>query len=168
MNTDSHSDKNPPSSGHQGEMANNELEAVLDTLNPHQRQIILQKIQSFSGPIPHPELLEGYERVQPGLAERIVAMAEKEQTMQLECDKAYVEGPIKATRRGQWMGFAIAIVFVIAATVLGILGRTAVAITLGGGTLVALVTIFVTNRPPRRSDQRDIYDGLNRRSEDLD
>lgn len=32
-----------------------------------------------SGPVPHPAILEGYERVAPGLAERIVVMAEKAQ-----------------------------------------------------------------------------------------
>lgn len=149
MTTNNQFDKNDALSSIHLESSGNELNEVLKTLNPHQRKIILQQIQSFSGPIPPPEHLEGYERVQPGLAERIVSMAEKEQASQLECDKIYVEGPVKATQRGQWMGFAIAIFFAIASTVLGILGETAVAITLGGGTLVSLVTIFVTNRPMR-------------------
>lgn len=149
MTKDNQLDRTDALSSIQREPSGDELNEVLDTLNPYQRKIILQQIQSFSGPIPHPELLAGYERVQPGLAERIVSMAEKEQAAQLECDKAYVEGPIKATRRGQWMGFVIAILFALASTALGILGKTAVAITLGGGTLVTLVTIFVTNRPVR-------------------
>ena len=34
---------------------------------------------SFSGPIPPPQFLEGYERVLPGSADRILTMAENEQ-----------------------------------------------------------------------------------------
>lgn len=40
-----------------------------------QQQISVQK--HWQGPLPAPEDLEAYERVQPGFAERIVAMAEK-------------------------------------------------------------------------------------------
>lgn len=155
MDPDSNLASNIPSPSLHQDISNSELDEVLGTLNPHQRNVILQKIQSFSGPIPHPELLEGYERVQPGLAERIVSMAEKEQEVQLECDKALVEGPIKATRRGQWMGFVIALLFLGAATALGILGERAVAITLGGGTLVSLVTIFVANRPLQKNKKTE-------------
>ncbi len=32
----------------------------------------------FIGPLPHPELLAGYEKASPGCAERIVEMAEKQ------------------------------------------------------------------------------------------
>ena len=32
---------------------------------------------SFSGPIPHPETLKGYNEIVPGAAERILAMAER-------------------------------------------------------------------------------------------
>ena len=35
--------------------------------------------QGFSGPIPHPEILKGYETICPGAAERIIKMAELEQ-----------------------------------------------------------------------------------------
>ena len=34
--------------------------------------------QSFSGPLPPPEVLEHYERIAPGTAERLLAMAESQ------------------------------------------------------------------------------------------
>jgi uncharacterized membrane protein len=40
---------------------------------------ITQQASSFSGPLPPPESLAEYERISPGFADRIVAMAEKEQ-----------------------------------------------------------------------------------------
>jgi uncharacterized membrane protein len=36
--------------------------------------------QQFSGPIPPPQILGDYDKVQPGFAERIIAMAEREQS----------------------------------------------------------------------------------------
>jgi uncharacterized membrane protein len=35
--------------------------------------------EQFSGPIPHPNILESYNRILPGAAERILSMAEEEQ-----------------------------------------------------------------------------------------
>jgi len=44
---------------------------------PHQVQQV--QLMQHIGPIPDPLTLEKYEEIQPGFAERIVAMAEKEQ-----------------------------------------------------------------------------------------
>jgi len=54
---------------------------------PHQQLLQLQQRQSmmmkaaqaysFSGPLPPPEILEKYNQVVPGLAERIITMAEQ-------------------------------------------------------------------------------------------
>lgn len=38
----------------------------------------MQEISGFSGPLPHPEILSGYEKVLPGSADRILCMAEDE------------------------------------------------------------------------------------------
>lgn len=127
------------------------LAEVLDKLDPQQKQIIIRSIQSisqesFSGPIPHPDILMGYDKVGKGFADRIIRMAEKEQESRHECNSALVKGPIKATARGQWMGFIIAILFLGAAVYLASIGQSWLAGILGGGTLVSLVTVFVTNK----------------------
>ena len=45
----------------------------------NKRQIRLTAAcQSFSGPIPHPDILEHYEKIVPRAAERILAMAEED------------------------------------------------------------------------------------------
>lgn len=48
---------------------------------------IATRHESFEGPLPHPEILKQYDATVPGLAERIVAMAEKEQEARLEIAK---------------------------------------------------------------------------------
>ena len=55
----------------------------------------------FSAPLPPPQVLAEYERVMPGLSERIVRMAEKEQEERFSIAKENV-GLVK---RAQWLGF---------------------------------------------------------------
>lgn len=66
------------------------LEEVLDGL-PEDRQdkirrivAVAQESSSFRGPLPHPSHFEGYNNVLPGAAERILAMAEKQQAYNIE------------------------------------------------------------------------------------
>lgn len=41
--------------------------------------ITREVMERYSGPLPHPKILSGYEQILPGTADRIVAMAEREQ-----------------------------------------------------------------------------------------
>lgn len=141
-----------------------EVSEAIKGLSPEQRQIVIQSIQavrqeSFSGPIPHPELLKGYESVKQGFAERIVSMAEEQQKHRFECENKMVEGTVSESKRGQWMAFIVAIIFVVAAVALGLYGHDWLAGVIGGGTLVALVTVFVTGRRSQSKDKRSRDEG---------
>lgn len=42
------------------------------------KQVVVEAIRSeFSGPMPPPSILSGYEKILPGAADRILSMAEK-------------------------------------------------------------------------------------------
>ena len=56
---------------------------------------------THSGPLPSPEILEGYERVSPGFANRIFEMAEREQKHRHDSDDAMVKGYFGSVRFGQ-------------------------------------------------------------------
>ena len=46
------------------------------------RQVVSEVVRSeFSGPIPPPSIIKGYEEVLPGAAERIISMAENRQNI---------------------------------------------------------------------------------------
>jgi len=84
-----------------------ELEGELD----EEERVIIQRVlrylkYEFSGPLPHPRILEQYDEVLPGLAERIVTMAEKEQGHRHAMDR----GIMGLFSRGQWFGFIMGIV----------------------------------------------------------
>lgn len=131
-----------------------ELAEILNTLPPEKQKGIIKEIQmlstvkreSFSGPLPHPQILRGYEDIKEGFAERILRMAEKEQEHRFECDDKMIDATISANKQGHWMGLTIAIVFAGVAGVLGFIGQTTVASIIGGLDIVSLVAVFVSNQ----------------------
>ncbi len=46
--------------------------------------------QRYSGPIPHPDILRGFEEILPGSADRIIRMAEKQSEHRQEMEKKMV------------------------------------------------------------------------------
>lgn len=106
-----------------------------------------------SGPLPPPEDLEHYERIQPGLAERIVAMAEK--TMALtegqtkhrqDLERTVIRNNIRLAYLGLLSGFIMGGGGLVAAVILIREGRE-----LGGGaafiaSLAALTGLFFYGR----------------------
>lgn len=138
---------------------NPQLADVLQNLPPKQREEIIQVMQtaikqeSFSGPLPHPDLLRGYDAIKSGFAERIVRMAEKEQEhrferekIQLDCDKKVISDAASESKRGQYFALIISVLFLIGSVVLALFGHDTIAGILGGGTLASIVTVFITGR----------------------
>jgi uncharacterized membrane protein len=78
--------------------------AVLEAL-----QIQLEQRQ-WSGPLPPPAILYQYEQVQPGLAERIVAMAETAATGEIKTRDKLATAEIEQSRTGQALAFLLTIV----------------------------------------------------------
>src|SRR5579862_2888708 len=63
---------------------------------------------SWSGPLPAPADLEHYNRVFPGCAERIMAMAESQSAHRQSLEKATVLGNLRQATRGQYIGAFLA------------------------------------------------------------
>lgn len=70
------------------------------------QQFVIQQ-QSFSGPIPPPAILEGYERILPGAAERILRMSESQSQHRQRLEQQVITGNIKAQSRGQHYAFIL-------------------------------------------------------------
>lgn len=77
--------------------------AVLEALRLQLEQ------QAWSGPSP-PSVLAQYEQVQPGLAERIVAMAETAATGEIKTRDRLASAEIEQSRAGQALAFLLTIV----------------------------------------------------------
>ena len=118
---------------------------VLDKL-PQELRLSVIEAASFSGPLPPPSMYRGYDEVLPGSAERILAMAEKEQNHRIGWENDALKASVRDTGRGQWFGLIIAMVCIGASTFLAINGHHAVAGILGGVSAITLVGHFIQRK----------------------
>ena len=70
-----------------------ELENIADNYSDNNKQAVVNSLHQeyFSGPLPHPTILNEYEKICPGLADRIVAMAEKDQKHNIDIRQKSLE-----------------------------------------------------------------------------
>ena len=118
---------------------------ILDAL-PENVRVSVMEASAFSGPLPPPSMYSGYEKTLPGSAERILAMAEKEQAHRFSWEDRALNANALETKRGQWFGFAMGIVCIFAAVVLAMSGREIVAGILAGIGAIGLVARFLEKK----------------------
>ena len=61
--------------------------------------------ESYSGPLPPPVLLRGYDEIVENGAERIFRMAEQQAAHRQELERMLLGGQDRRASRGQWLGF---------------------------------------------------------------
>lgn len=93
--------------------------------------------------MPPPALLEGYERLVPGAAERILVMAESDSRHQQQIEFAALRAAEAEVKRGQIFAFIIGLVALGASIGALALGSPVVAGVIGGTTVVGLVSAFI-------------------------
>ena len=74
--------------------------------------------QYYSGPLPLPEIMKGYNEIIPGSAERILAMTEKEQSHRHELETQMVDAEIKDGKRGMIFAFVLSFSAIAAAVII--------------------------------------------------
>ncbi len=117
--------------------------------------ISIRKDSSFSGPIPPPEILKGYNAVVKDGGERIVSMAEKQSNHRMQLEDHAIKEELKQSRLGQVFGFILGLVGFGLATTLAMFGHEAIAGIFGTTTIIGLVTVFVLGK---RAQQKDLAD----------
>lgn len=70
-----------------------DLDGHADLLGRKLETAIVTKSVQFSGPIPHPDTLKKYNDIVPGLADRIVSMAELDQRHIHEMERKSLDQP---------------------------------------------------------------------------
>lgn len=91
------------------------LEEVIDSqigdvISQKQREVVVARMTSFiqsehfSGPIAHPRHLRAYEEVSPGAADRIIAMAERQQEHMIDMDKGMLGAEVSDRKLGMLLG----------------------------------------------------------------
>jgi uncharacterized membrane protein len=105
----------------------------------------------FSGPIPPPSLLRAYEDATPGLADRIVKMAETQEAHRHSLEKLVIQSDIVQARLGLVAGFIVSMTAVIGGIVLILAGKDAAGLVAIIGALGSLAGAFIAAR--RRQQQ---------------
>lgn len=62
---------------------------------------------SFSGPLPPPSVLEGYEKTLPGAADRIITMAETQLAHRHDMECTVIKSNVKNERTGMLLAFSL-------------------------------------------------------------
>ncbi|MGY3931227.1 DUF2335 domain-containing protein [Aeromonas encheleia] len=124
--------------------------------SPAIKRVVMEMHQ---GPLPPARAMAEYEQVLPGSAERIMRMAELEQSQrhsmqkeQLAQHKELSKGFLNNDRLGKWMGFAIVLAVLGFAAWMADKGHPTIAGILVGVDLVGLAAVFVIGRLLSRDD----------------
>lgn len=114
---------------------------------------ILHAQQQWSGPIPSPRDLEHYEAVHPGLAERIVVMAERQidlvgaqQDHRHRMEDVHVRGLNRRADLGLWMACGLAVLVLLGGMFLVYEDHDAAGTAIVTIDLVGLVGVFIYGR----------------------
>lgn len=110
---------------------------------------------TYEGPIPPPGILEEYDRILPGLADRIVQQWERQTIHRIEIEKIAINGDNYRANMGLWFGFTLALVGFSIGGFLIYLGLVNAGIAVMLGHLATMVGIFVYGTRSRRREREN-------------
>lgn len=129
----------------------------LKKLNPEERKEVIARMKfssmHYSGPIPSPDLLKGFEEVCSGSADRIITMAEKQSEHRRNIENKVVDSQIRDSKRGMIFGFIISVVGIIGGLFLIAMDKGTAGLTLICGILIGLVTLFIYGNESEKDER---------------
>lgn len=115
-------------------------------------QIIMTAIreESFSGPMPHPEHLERYDKIVPGSAKLILDEFRENGGHQRLVETRGLDAAISRDRRSQWMAFLLVVAGFGLILYLALNSHDVVASVVASTLLGAVITGFLTKRTAQK------------------
>lgn len=136
------------------EQVRNEIQKRLDpvpqlkALPEQTRTVVVEQISevaiavshsTWAGQFPPPQILSEYDRIQPGLADRIFRMAEDDLAHTRSMDRQLAT----YMSRGQIFGFVLALIAIASSVYLILNGERLIGGGIGAAMLISIVTLFV-------------------------
>ena len=121
-------------------------------------KVVKREITEFSGPIPPPEIIEKYEKISSGAADRIITMAEKQSQHRQELEKEIVKNEGRDSFLGVVFAFIISIACLIAGVIVSVLTpqNAGIGAVFGISGLGSVVCSFIQGtRMKRLSDEKE-------------
>ncbi len=76
------------------------------------RSFLVEKREVFAGPLPHPAILNGYEQIEKGSADRIIKMAEQQSTHRQYIEKKIVDSNVTLEKIGIIFSLIVTLAFI--------------------------------------------------------
>lgn len=108
---------------------------------------------SYSGPLPPPEILEYYDKIIPGGADRIFSLVEKQAAHRQGLERSVLKSDSINSIMGTICGFLIGVISILAGTYCITQGHEWSGSFLGGSGLTGLVGVFVYGSNERRKER---------------
>ncbi|MGA2217944.1 MAG: DUF2335 domain-containing protein [Terracidiphilus sp.] len=118
---------------------------------------------SFSGPLPHPNLLAKYNEVIPDGANRIMAMAERQSAHRESLEAKVVAGNVASQARGSHYAFIICLVTIVGGFVLIETGKSIYGISAIILSLATLAGVFVIAKKEQKKERVEKSTALEKR-----
>lgn len=119
--------------------------------------ILMQSLEVsryFSGPLPHPSILAEYNKAVPDAAERILRMAEKQQEASIKNQTYQLQKTAESSKRGQYMGFIVALLCLICSFVLLFMGKAVTGLVTMGASAVAVMAAIGSANNKNNSEKQ--------------
>ena len=118
-------------------------------MNENERRMIqLEKRETFEGPVPHPDIIEKYERILPGAAERIFKSWEGQTAHRQSLERSVVRADNFKSILGVVFGFIVVVVAIVGGIITAIAGHSLFGSGLSAAGLAMLAAAFITSRKP--------------------
>lgn len=134
------------------------IDEVVDSvkrLPPKEQEKAIAKLEMYSGPIPHPDILEKYDKLDPGAAKLIIENGVKESEHRRNLENEAMRHTARDTARRDWMGFIIGVIIICVGAYLIYTGHTITGTVLSGVSAIGLVSLFVGDRSDGNNDKKN-------------
>ena len=121
---------------------------------PSEQHPLVIAASAWAGPLPQPEVLQGYESVIPGAANRILEMAERQSDHRMQMDKMVISGGSRRSYLGLVAGFALSAMVIVGGIYLIATDHDWAGASLVGLNLAGLAGVFVYGTKTNRDEQR--------------
>lgn len=119
------------------------------------REIAAVVAQSFSGPLPPPDVLVKYNEAIPNGAERIMAMTESQSAHRMKLEELVVRANIKNQTRGSIFAFTLCVIALAIGAWLIWAGKSVQGVTSIIVAMTSLTLVFVVGRFRQEKERRD-------------
>ena len=113
----------------------------------------ISKTAMFSGPLPPPEILIGYNDVVQNGGERIIIMAEKQQNHRMALEKYVLEQDSKRADRGLILGFILAILIFSGGVIIVLSGKDIAGLSVVFVSMASLIGLFIRTQQLRKEER---------------